>query len=126
VIERDGLLERAAELGDYLGERLASVQAQFPGTVVGVRGKGLWYAFDIAPAEAAQPLVRELERRGVLVGSLLNASGTVRVAPPLIVTPGEIDVFTGVLRAALAERVPRVRAATQSRSVSEPAGGDPK
>jgi acetylornithine/succinyldiaminopimelate/putrescine aminotransferase len=104
VIERDDLIERAAKLGDYLGERLASVRAQFPETVVGVRGKGLWYAFDISPAEAAQPLVNELERRGVLVGSLLNASGTVRVAPPLIVSPGEIDVFIGVLRAALVER----------------------
>jgi acetylornithine/succinyldiaminopimelate/putrescine aminotransferase len=104
VIERDGLVERAATLGDYLGQQLASVQAQFPETLVGVRGKGLWYAFDIAPAGAAQPLVNELERRGVLVGSLLNASGTVRVAPPLIVTPDEIDVLIGVLRAVLGEQ----------------------
>lgn len=104
VIERDGLVERSVKLGDYLGQQLASVQAQFPETVVGVRGKGLWYAFDIAPAEAAQPLVNELERRGVLVGSLLNASGTVRVAPPLIVTTGEIDVFIEVLRGVLTEQ----------------------
>ena len=104
VIERDGLVERSAKLGDHLGQQLASVQADFPETVVGVRGKGLWYAFDIAPAEAAQPLVRELEQRGVLVGSLLNASGTVRVAPPLIVTAGEIDAFIGVLRAALSDQ----------------------
>lgn len=102
VIRDQGLVERSAELGVYLGERLASVQAQFPEVITAVRGRGLWYGFDLAPASAAQPLVNELERRGVLVGSLLNAAGTVRVAPPLVVTPAEIDVFVGALRAALA------------------------
>lgn len=101
VIAEEGLVERAAELGEYLLERLASVQGQFPDVVTDVRGLGLWCAFDIAPAEAAQPLVAELERRGVLVGSLLNSSGTIRVAPPLVVTAAEIDVFIGSLRAAL-------------------------
>lgn len=103
VIEREGLVARAAELGTYLGERLASVRAEFPHKVTAVRGRGLWYAFDIAPDSAAMPLVRRLEARGVLVGSLLNATGTVRVAPPLVVTPVEIDVFIGALRAALAD-----------------------
>lgn len=103
VIEREGLVARAAELGSYLGERLASVRAEFPLAITAVRGRGLWYAFDIAPASAAMPLVRRLEARGVLVGSLLNAAGTVRVAPPLVVTPVEIDVFIGALRAALAD-----------------------
>ena len=103
VIEREGLMERTAELGAYLGERLESVRATFPDVVTAVRGRGLWYAFDITPAAAAMPLVRALETRGVLVGSLLNAEGTVRVAPPLVVTPMEIDVFIGALRAALAQ-----------------------
>jgi 4-aminobutyrate aminotransferase-like enzyme len=45
-----------------------------------------------------------LQQRGVLVGSVLNSQGTIRVTPPLIITPAEIDVFIGVLRAVLAER----------------------
>ena len=77
------------------------MQGQFPDVDTDVRGLGLWCAFAIAPAEAAQPLVAELERRGVRGGSLLNSSGTIRVAPPLVVTAAEIDVFIGALRAAL-------------------------
>ncbi|MDY7103691.1 MAG: aspartate aminotransferase family protein [Actinomycetota bacterium] len=101
LTEREGLVARAAELGDYLGERLESVRSQFPDKVSAVRGKGLWYAFDLAGVDSAQPLVNEMQRRGILVGSVLNASATVRITPPLIITPTEIDVFIGALRAAL-------------------------
>jgi acetylornithine/succinyldiaminopimelate/putrescine aminotransferase len=105
VTERDGLVTQAAEMGEYLGMRLESVRSQFPSLVTAVRGRGLWYAFDLADPDATQPLVNELQRRGVLVGSVLNSSGTIRVTPPLVITPGEIDVFIGALRAALGHGV---------------------
>jgi acetylornithine/succinyldiaminopimelate/putrescine aminotransferase len=101
VTERDGLVARAAEVGAYLLGRLESVRGQFPERVSAVRGKGLWCALDLADGAAAQPLVEELQRRGVLVGSVLNSAGTIRVTPPLVITPTEIDVFIGALRAAL-------------------------
>lgn len=99
VIEGEGLVARSAELGAYLRERLASVQGQFPDLVVDVRGRGLWCAFELAVP--AQPVAEAMQRRGVLVGSVLNSEGTIRVTPPLVVTPAEIDVFIGVLRAVL-------------------------
>jgi acetylornithine/N-succinyldiaminopimelate aminotransferase len=103
VVEREGLVEQSARLGDYLMERLGSVAGQFPDRITSVRGKGLWVAFDVAPAETGQPLVKALEARGILVGSMLNSAGTVRVAPPLVITAGEIDTFIGALRAVLME-----------------------
>lgn len=103
VIEREGLVEQSARLGDYLVERIGSVAAQFPDRITAVRGKGLWVAFDVAPAETGQPLVKALEARGILVGSMLNSAGTIRVAPPLVITAGEIDTFIGALRAVLME-----------------------
>lgn len=99
VIERDGLVERSAVRGEYLRERLGSVRDQFPDLLVDIRGRGLWCAFDLSVP--AQPVVEAMQERGVLVGSVLNSSGTVRVTPPLVVTPAEIDVFVGVLRAVL-------------------------
>lgn len=102
VIRREGLVEAAAAQGEYLLDRLRSLQQQFPEVVTDVRGIGLWCAIDLAPPELAQKLVVELERRGVLVGSLLNSSGTIRIAPPLIVTAAEIDVLIGALRTSLA------------------------
>lgn len=100
VIEREGLVQRSAELGEYLRERLGSVREQFPDLVVDVRGRGLWCAFELSVP--AQPVAVAMQERGVLVGSVLNSEGTVRVTPPLVVTPAEIDVFVGVLRTVLA------------------------
>lgn len=103
VIEREGLVEQSAKLGDYLMDRLASVREQFPDRIGGIRGKGLWVGFDVTPAETGQPVVKALEARGVLVGSMLNSAGTIRVAPPLVITATEIDAFIGSLRAVFAE-----------------------
>lgn len=104
VIETEGLLARSTEMGHYLRDRLAAVREHFPGRIGGIRGLGLWCAFDVEPASSAQDVARALEHRGVLVGSMLNSEGTLRVAPPLTVTSSEIDVLTGALRAVLAAR----------------------
>lgn len=103
VVSSEGLVDRANEMGEYLRNRLESVRNQFPETLTEVRGLGLWFAIDIDPSELAQPLVAEMQRRGVIVGSMLNASGTIRIAPPLIVTHSEIDTLIGVLRHSIDE-----------------------
>ncbi|HAM45619.1 MAG TPA: aspartate aminotransferase family protein [Propionibacteriaceae bacterium] len=100
TILNEGLLEHATNTGAYLLERLESVRSQFPDLVIDVRGKGLWCAFELSVD--AQPVANALQDRGVLVGSVLNSSGTIRVTPPLVISPAEIDVFIGTLRTVLA------------------------
>ncbi len=102
IIERDGLLERAKEMGAYLQAGFERLQADHD-VFVGSRGLGLWWAFDVSPADLAMPVVKAMERRGVIVGSMLNADGTIRVAPSLTVTAEELDEMLGVLDAALTE-----------------------
>lgn len=104
VIESDGLIERSRKMGAYLDRKLRSVQSQFPDRISDVRGLGLWYAIDISPEESTQPLVNMLADRGVIVGSVLNSGGTIRIAPPLVVEEGEIDVLIGALRSSLSEQ----------------------
>lgn len=101
VIEREGLVVRAENLGADLRRRLEAVRDEDP-RVVAVRGLGLWLAIDLEPAELAMPLVNEMQRRGVIVGSMLNAEGTIRIAPPLTVSEAELDTLVGVLRVSLA------------------------
>lgn len=101
VIEQESLVQRANEMGNYLVASLQEVQADHPETMAAIRGIGLWCAFDVFPTENAQPLVNEMEKRGVIVGSMLNSEGTVRVAPPLVIERAEIDQFIDVLRASL-------------------------
>lgn len=97
VIQSEGLVERSRQLGEYLQAGLREAAHRNPGAVTDVRGVGLWCAFDVSPPEAAQPLVDEMLRRGVVVGSMLNSEGTVRVAPPLVIKRAEIDRFLAVL-----------------------------
>jgi len=103
IIKKDNLLEKAKELGKYLKERLYSAQKEFPDFISEIRGIGLWYAFDVTPVNLTLPLVKEMENRGVIVGSMLNSDGTIRIAPPLVIRPAEIDAFIGVLKASLRE-----------------------
>ena len=100
IIERDGLLDAAESKGADLKHRLEATMGHFPEYISAVRGHGLWLAIDLPP-ELAMPIVNEMEARGVIVGSMLNSEGTVRIAPPLIIADAEIDVFIGVLRASL-------------------------
>ena len=101
VIKDEDLINKSKELGAYLNERLFSAQVEFPDAISEIRGIGLWYAFDIKPKKMTMPLVKEMQSRGVIVGSMLNSEGTIRVAPPLTIRPAEIDAFIGVLKASL-------------------------
>lgn len=100
VIEENDLLEASRTKGNELKRRLETTMEQFPEFISDVRGHGLWLAIDLPP-DLTMPIVREMERRGVIVGSMLNSDGTVRIAPPLTVAEAEMDVFIGVLRATL-------------------------
>jgi acetylornithine/succinyldiaminopimelate/putrescine aminotransferase len=96
-----GLLEHATEVGEYLRAELRKIQADLPELVVDVRGRGLWCAFELSVD--ANPVAKVMEQRGVLVGSVLNNAGTIRVMPPLVITTAEVDRFVAVTRSVLEE-----------------------
>ncbi|MAP62682.1 MAG: aspartate aminotransferase family protein [Microbacterium sp.] len=100
VMVRDGLVEASARRGEHLRARMSEVQAEYPDRIVDVRGRGLWCAFEVAGDGNA--VAGALQERGVLVGSVLNSAGTVRVTPPLVVTEAEIDRFAATLREVVA------------------------
>ena len=101
IIMEDDLINKSKELGSYLNERIHSAKSEFPDMITEIRGIGLWYAFDLNPKKITMPLVNEMQSRGVIVGSMLNSDGTIRIAPPLTIRPAEIDAFIGVLKASL-------------------------
>lgn len=87
VIEEEGLVERSAELGDYLQDRLRSMRSNF---VKDVRGRGLWVGVEVDPnVVSARAVCDRLLENGVLSK---DTHGTVlRFAPPLTITREEID-----------------------------------
>ncbi len=100
VFDEERLVQRAEELGAFLGERLEAVARTF-GCVTEARGvgllRGLALADEIDPA-ATLAAVRE---RGVLL--TLAGGNVLRFVPPLVVTREEleqgVDAVEAVLRA---------------------------
>jgi acetylornithine/succinyldiaminopimelate/putrescine aminotransferase len=85
VIADEGLIARAA----LLGQRLSAGLADIPG-VTAVRGAGLLLGVDLA--EPAGPVVARGWQAGVLVGTS-KPTHTVRVIPPLIISESDVDEF---------------------------------
>ncbi|TCL83075.1 MULTISPECIES: ornithine--oxo-acid transaminase [unclassified Rathayibacter] len=87
----------ARERGAQLHARLTALIGR---GVVAVRGAGLWAGIDIDPALASGRAVCEaLMARGVLAKD--THGSTIRLAPPLVVTAGEIDSAVDELEAVL-------------------------
>lgn len=87
VIVDEGLAERAARLGPPLLERLQALRG---GPVVDVRGRGLLIGVEIAPeAGPARAFAERLLERGVLTKD--THSQVLRLSPPLVVEPAELE-----------------------------------
>ncbi len=77
---------RARQLGAVLHERLGALVGH---GVVAVRGRGLWAGVDVDPTLASGRAVCEgLLARGVLAKD--THGSTIRLSPPMVVTPDEI------------------------------------
>jgi acetylornithine aminotransferase/acetylornithine/N-succinyldiaminopimelate aminotransferase len=97
VIEKEKLVEKVAANSGPWHEALQKLVADFPKQLLGVRGKGymvgLQFAGDTAPYQAA------LREGGLLAP---GAGGNViRLLPPLIATPSELDRSVEILRSVL-------------------------
>jgi 2,2-dialkylglycine decarboxylase (pyruvate) len=118
VMEREGLVDNARRMGELLGERLQGLVSKHP-IAVESRGIGLIQGIEIADHGAESPeLAAEVSLeclgRGLIVGGLrpgIREGNTLRLAPPLVVTEGEISEAVAVLDSALAVTTSRRRQA---------------
>jgi acetylornithine/succinyldiaminopimelate/putrescine aminotransferase len=99
IIETEGLIERVAQAGQYLGARLADLVGEFPGHATEARGRGLLRGLVVSGAPA-QVTARCREK-----GVLLSVAGdkVVRFAPPYVVDRKHLDEAIAILRGVLAE-----------------------
>jgi ornithine--oxo-acid transaminase len=87
IIEEEHLVERSAEMGRYLLDRLRAMRSNI---VKDVRGRGLWVGVEVDPnVVSARAVCDALLQNGVLSK---DTHGTVlRFAPPLTISRDEID-----------------------------------
>ena len=105
IIEREGLVERVADLEPALAEELGAL-ASHP-LVEEVRTAGLLCGVELSrDARAADPLLVErvvvgARERGVLVRNLLAA--TLQISPPFVIERDELRLLADTLREVLDE-----------------------
>src|SRR5690606_39429393 len=87
LLEKDRLIERSAELGAYLLERLRRIESPL---IRDVRGKGLWCGVDFDPERVHARVVAErLVRAGVLTKDTHET--VIRCSAPLVIEKPDID-----------------------------------
>ena len=78
--------------GGWLQEKLGDLQAEFP-VIKEVRGLGLMWGLELA-AEGA-PVVAACRERGLLLNC--TQGNVIRLLPPLVITPEELDAALAIL-----------------------------
>jgi putrescine aminotransferase len=92
VIERDGIVARARELGDQLLSGIRPLLSDALGELVtDVRGVGLLIAIEFADEALTGEFLFELLERRVIVSNSLNTNRVLRLTPPAILSDAEVQ-----------------------------------
>ena len=114
VIEEEKLLHNAQLLGKVFRDGLEALAEKHRG-IGEVRGMGLMQAIELVKdrgtrepdAAGAMRLMEATRKRGLLVGKGGLYGNTMRIAPPMIVSRGQMDDALRILGDALTEALPR-------------------
>ncbi|KQV06570.1 ornithine--oxo-acid transaminase [Leifsonia sp. Root112D2] len=99
LLETGEMQERARMLGARLHEELSRLVGH---GIVAVRGAGLWAGIDVDPGLATgREVCERLMERGLLAKD--THGSTIRLAPPLVIDPADVDWAVAQLEAVLQE-----------------------
>ena len=98
VIEDEGLVENAAQVGEHLAQGLRAVQ-QKTSLVTEIRARGLMIAVDLA-APVAGRVKQECTARGLLINTV--GDQMLRLIPPLVLSVEQAESGLGILGEVLA------------------------
>ena len=89
VIEKEGLVQTAAENGEYVLDKLQALQKKYGDVVSNSRGKGLFCAFDLPNGDMQDNLLSLIADEGALM--LGCGTHSIRFRPHLNISQDEID-----------------------------------
>ncbi|MBS0517467.1 MAG: aspartate aminotransferase family protein [Proteobacteria bacterium] len=108
IILRERLAERAARLGERLKQGFSALQQRYE-CIGDVRGRGLLLGVDLVKdrrtrepdPDLAQRIARECLALGMMTSTVRGGFGIFRIAPPLTIESGEIDLGLEIFDKAL-------------------------
>jgi len=101
VIEEDGLVDNAAQMGEVFMDGLRGLAERHPDLVSNVRGRGLFTAFTLPTAALRDELRRKLWKRGL--ATLASGPSSIRFRPCLTVSAEEVGFAVRVMDEVLGE-----------------------
>ena len=99
IIEKENLVSKAKENGEYLLNQLIVLQNDYSDIVSNARGRGLFCAFDLLDEKMRDSLSSILMKNKVIVLGAGNKS--IRFRPHLNIHKEEIDIGIGAIRNSL-------------------------
>ena len=90
VIEKEGLVQTAAENGEYVLDKLQALQKKYGDVVSNSRGKGHFCAFDLPNGDILDNLLSLIADEGALM--LGCGTHSIRFRPHLNISQDEIDI----------------------------------
>ena len=100
LIEKENLVEKAAENGAYLLSKLLELQKNSQGLVSNSRGRGLFCAYDLPTPRHRDQLIQNMEKEGALILGCGHRS--IRFRPHLNISKDEIDMAILMIKNSLA------------------------
>ncbi|HUP21567.1 MAG TPA: L-lysine 6-transaminase [Thermoanaerobaculia bacterium] len=104
TMERDGLVENAARVGQVLLGELRALEGEMPHRLGNVRGLGLFLAIELPSAEARKAVLAAMRRHGLL--GLSSGERSIRFRPPLVLDERAAREGVERTRRALVEALP--------------------
>jgi acetylornithine/N-succinyldiaminopimelate aminotransferase len=96
AIEKEGLLDNARKMGEYLKSKLEALKKDFS-IITGIKGMGLMLGVELSVDGAG--IFEDCFKRKLLINC--TQGNVLRIMPPLVVKKSDIDKAIGILREAL-------------------------
>jgi putrescine aminotransferase len=97
----DELAPAAVQLGEHLQLGLERLAGSHPEVVRALHGVGLLRGIELATPGAAGSVTVDLAQAGVLISPCLSAPETIRLLPPMVTTPAQLERVLAALDEAL-------------------------
>lgn len=98
IFEKYKLVDNAREMGIYFKEKLDELHTKYPDQIKEIRAAGLLIGIELDLAIASSVADKMFED-GLLVS--LCGGNTIRIAPPLVITKNDINMFVSELATAI-------------------------
>ncbi|UCD83947.1 MAG: aspartate aminotransferase family protein [Deltaproteobacteria bacterium] len=102
-IEKNGLAENAARMGEKLLNGLGALKDKHPGVFEEVRGKGLMIGLKYVRDDHGMLMSMNLAKEGVIAIFTANEPSVMRLMPPLIIGEEEVELILNAMDKAMAK-----------------------